>query len=82
MTWTSLSLPVVRTSRALPTGIISAAEAPWKMRAATNWPSVCVRPHSSEVTVKHSTEIAKMRLAPNRSASQALAGRHTAWASR
>ncbi len=65
-----------------PTGVISAADAPWNSRATVNCKSEPEKPQATEDSVNSTIEVRKTSRAPKRSASQPAGAMNTAMASR
>jgi hypothetical protein len=68
----------VRTIARRPTGVISAAPIPCRIRAATSIGTLTDRPHRIEAVVNTATAVPNTRRVPNRSANQPLNGIPTA----
>ena len=68
----------VRITASRPTGIIIAALAPCRMRAATSIGTLSDRPQRIEASVNSPTAVAYTRRVPKRSASQPLTGMKSA----
>ena len=73
---------MLRSTTSRPTGTIMAPPMPCRMRAAVKLHRLSLAAHRAEARVKTTIAAAKTERAPNRSATQPLAGMNTASVSR